>query len=545
MYTVGDALELEVFAGCRVVAGRAGLKRPIRWAHAIDVPDAPNWLRGGELVLTTALSLAKDTASRQEFVRALNAKNVAGLLISVGEFIERVPPEMIAVADQLALPIIEAPWELRLVDVSEPINSRIVNQQYVLLQRASLIHRRLTELVLNGGGLPDLAHTLAELVERAVTIEAPDFQLLAYAEWGQSDPAREESISQMRTPPALIAELERRGDLAQLRSARRPIPVAPKPEVGMTMERIIAPIIVGGEVYGYTWLIADDRPLGELDRMAIESAATIAALIMLRERAIQETENRLKGDFLARLLQGNFEEGSALLYQGEQFNLDFRQPHQVLVIGKGPACTAASSDLMRQMLPRAAGHKVLMGPFDNDIVAIVEQRAANVQALAHKFAAVHPDLWIGIGQVVEDSLSLRLSYDQAREAMEIARRVKHGQRILPFERLGYLHLLYHAPVDDATYDIFGQKIQQLASQQRGRELLATLETYLQHGGNALETARQLHIHRSTLLYRLQRIEDLCDVDLSDPQVRINLQISIQSYYLRKGRPQGPKGRQDL
>ncbi|MFZ5911209.1 MAG: PucR family transcriptional regulator [Chloroflexota bacterium] len=538
MYTVGDALQLEVFKGCRVVAGQEGLKRPIRWAHAIDVPDAPNWLRGGELVLTTALSLAKDTATRQGFVRALDAKNVAGLLISVGEFIERVPPEMISVADELGLPIIEAPWEVHLVDVSEPINSRIVNQQFVLLQRASRIHRMLTQLVLDGGGLPELARTLAELVERAVTIESPDFQLLAYAEWGQTDQAREENISQMRTPPALIAELERRGDLAQLRAARQPIHIAPTPAAGMTMERIIAPIVVGSEVYGYTWLIADARPLGELDRMAIESAATIAALIMLREQTIQETENRLKGDFLVRLLQGSFEDGGALLYQGEQFSLDFHQPQQVLVIGRGAACDASPSELMRQMLSRAADHKIWMGPFGNEIVAVVEQHASNVQTLARKFAAIHPDVWIGIGRAMEDPLSLRLGYDQAREAMEIARQVRREQRILSFEDLGYLHLLYHAPVDDASYDIFSQKVQQLAAQGRSKELLATLETYLRHGGNALETARQLHIHRSTLIYRLQRIETLCNLDLSDPQVRINLQISIQLYYLRRERSQG-------
>ncbi len=534
MYTVGDALQLEVFKNCRVVAGQTGLNRPIRWAHAIDVPDAPNWLRGGELVLTTALSLAKDIASRQEFVRALNAKDVAGLLVSVGEFIERVPQEMIAVADELGLPIIEAPWELHLVDVSEPINSRIVNQQFVLLQRASLIHRKLTQLVLDGGGLPELARTLAELVERAVTIETPQFELLAYAEWGQTDQARKDSISQMRTPPALIAELERRGDLAKLRAARQPVHIAPTPAAGMTIERIIAPIVVGGEVYGYTWLIADARPLGELDRMAIESAATIAALIMLREQTIRETENRLKGDFLVRLLQGSFEDKGALLYQGEQFSLDFRQPHQVLVIGKGPNCNASLSELLRQLLPLASGHKALMGTFGNEIVAVAEQRTANVQTLAQKLAAIHPDVWIGIGQIIEDPLSLRSSYDQAREAMEIARQVKHEQRIMSFENLGYLHLLYHAAADDSRYDIFSQKIQQLSAQGRGKELLTTLETYLRLGGNALETARRLHIHRSTLIYRLQRIENLCGLDLSDPQVRLNLQISIQLYYLRKG-----------
>jgi len=118
--------------------------------------------------------------------------------------------------------------------------------------------------------------------------------------------------------------------------------------------------------------------------------------------------------------------------------------------------------------------------------------------------------------------------------MEIARQIKHEQRIMLFENLGYLHLLYHAAANDSHYDIFSQKIQQLSSQGHNKELLTTLETYLRQGGNALETARRLHIHRSTLIYRLQRIENLCGLDLSDPQVRLNLQISIQLYRLRKG-----------
>jgi len=540
MYTVGDALQLEVFKGCRVVAGRAGLSHPIRWVHSIDLPDAPHWLRGGELVLTTALSLSEDPESRQGFVRALVAKDVAGLLISVGEFIERVPEEMITIADELSLPIIEAPWEMHFVDVTEPIQSRIVSQQFVLLQRASRIHRTLTQLVLDGGGLPELARTLAELMERAVTIESPDFELLAYANWGQMDQARKDSISQMRTPPALVAELERRGDLAQLQAARQPVRVASAPEMGMTMERIVAPIVVGGEVYGYTWLIADVHPLGELDRMAIESAATIAALIMLREQTIQETENRLKGDLLARLLQDDFEDRAELWHQGEQFGLDFRRPHQVLVIGADYARVGQPADLMRQLFPLVAAQKTLMGPFGNHIVAVMETDAdgTQTQALAEDITAAHPDLWVGLGQVVEDPLALRVSYDQAREAINVARQMRSGQRVVAFQDLGYLHLLYHVPAEHSNHNVYSQKIWRLVrhEQERGGELLTTLETYLQRGGNALKTARQLYIHRSTLVYRLKRIEDLCEVDLSDPLVRLNLQIALQMHYLHNGNP---------
>ena len=55
----------------------------------------------------------------------------------------------------------------------------------------------------------------------------------------------------------------------------------------------------------------------------------------------------------------------------------------------------------------------------------------------------------------------------------------------------------------------------------------TLETYLDAGGNSVQTADALHIHRSTLNYRLARIKEICDVDLSSPSTRLNLQIALK------------------
>ena len=94
------------------------------------------------------------------------------------------------------------------------------------------------------------------------------------------------------------------------------------------------------------------------------------------------------------------------------------------------------------------------------------------------------------------------------------------------------------PAEHSNHNVYSQKIRRLArhEQERGGELLTTLETYLQRGGNALKTARQLNIHRSTLAYRLKRIEDLCEVDLSDPLVRLNLQIALQMHYLHNRTP---------
>ena len=76
-----------------------------------------------------------------------------------------------------------------------------------------------------------------------------------------------------RTPAESVAALAERGIYAELRATMRPLHLQPVPEIGMEMERVVAPIIVGGEVYGYIWIVSGNRPLTRLDERAIESAA--------------------------------------------------------------------------------------------------------------------------------------------------------------------------------------------------------------------------------------------------------------------------------
>ena len=59
------------------------------------------------------------------------------------------------------------------------------------------------------------------------------------------------------------------------------------------------------------------------------------------------------------------------------------------------------------------------------------------------------------------------------------------------------------------------------------ELYRTLKVYLELERNVLQTAKTLFIHRSTLFYRLERIQKLADVDYEDARERLVLQLSFQ------------------
>ena len=67
MLTVAEALQLEEFRGAQVVAGAQGLSRQVGWVHVAGVPDAPNWLNGGELVLTTMINLPAEADEQRQY----------------------------------------------------------------------------------------------------------------------------------------------------------------------------------------------------------------------------------------------------------------------------------------------------------------------------------------------------------------------------------------------------------------------------------------------------------------------------------------------
>lgn len=123
-----EALSLDGLKDAKVLAGREGLNRIIRWVHVVDVPNATDWVHGGELLFVTGIGLSKDTESLCKLIEGLAAKNVAGLVINVGPYIHGLPSEALNVAERLAFPVLELPWEVKLVDVTEALCKQIVTK---------------------------------------------------------------------------------------------------------------------------------------------------------------------------------------------------------------------------------------------------------------------------------------------------------------------------------------------------------------------------------------------------------------------------------
>lgn len=539
MLTVREALQMPVFEHATLVAGKNGLDNVIRWVHIVDIPNPKyDWPKGGELLLTAGFGLREDAKRQAELIPKLAEKGLAGVVFSIGHYLETVPAELRAAGDRLDFPIVELPPEIPFIEITEAIFSQIVNRQYALRQRAEEIHNTLTALVLEGGSLQDVAGALASLLGRSITVENTDYEVLATARVGPVDEARTRSVEAGSTPPDLAQHLLERGIYERLLSERGPVRVPAMPDLGMRMERIVTPIVVANQIMGYVWVIAGKYPLDELDELAIEHAATVAALIMFKEQAVRDAEMALRGDLVDQLLQTSDHPDPALMERAHQLGFHLNRAYQVLMVRAEPPTDTAAHSLLKQIERRLQGAdaSAFAALRDTYVVVILQgRRSLDGEQVARLLIdgvrdAVGPAL-VGVGQAVDDLTGLRASYNQANEALEVAHALGRGSGVSTFDSLGILHWLYHLPSDILSSNVYVAGIRQLAAHDadQSADLLHTLEAYLDAGGTISRASKTLNVHRNTLVYRLDRIEEITGFDPRDPECQLNLHIALKSH----------------
>jgi len=253
----------------RLVAGEAGLDRPVRWVHISELADPTPWLSGGELLLTTGMNLS-DAATQRAFVERLVAHDLAGLGLGTGFAHAGVPKPLLETAAALGFPLFEVPYDVPFIAVTEKAFSHLVNEQYAVLQRALSAHERLERIVLSEQGLDGVTAALASLIGGTAIVYDTRGEALA-----RSDGAEPLAPEVLDAAGAELRERARAG-------ARRGY--APSGELhGRALALPVVRTPAGGNGDGpapQAWLIAakDRGALAEFDRLVLHQAVTVVGL---------------------------------------------------------------------------------------------------------------------------------------------------------------------------------------------------------------------------------------------------------------------------
>jgi purine catabolism regulator len=530
--TVADLLAISDLQ-LKLVAGSAGLRQPIRWAHVSELRDPTRFLRGGEVLLTTGLGLRGGARGQARFIAQLAGARLAGLGLGLGFGFDATPRAMGEAADAAGFPLFEVPYEVPFIAVTEALFSRLVNEQYVMLQRAGTVQQTLSRLLLEGAGLEALLGAYARMTGTQALLFDLHGEVVAAA------PQATHAIE----PRAAWAEVQR------LRPEHN--------EFSLTLSdpdehRFLLPILVGGSPAGFLVLARADR--GEpLHQVVVHHLATAIALDLSKAQAVARTERRLVGDFLDALLEGELSGDETrrrlrFLGLGEARSLAVLvgRPDGLVGEGEGEGVEHALEALRRQVEDRLSRRSApyVCSLHDAVVVALFEAaglpeaRAVAEDVAAGALARGAPGRF-GLGAPEADPRALRRAYQEARFALGAgARTAGAGQgRVASVDDLGS-HRLLLALQEDAALEAFSRgllgPLRAYDRRQHGA-LVESLRTFLEHNGNWESAARALSVHRHTLRYRIRRIAELTGRDLDSAADRVEFWLSLQAEEVLHGR----------
>jgi PucR family transcriptional regulator, purine catabolism regulatory protein len=174
--TVREALSLNVLKDATVVAGHEGLGNPIRWAHILDQPDVAEWVKGGEVLISSGAGIYDDINAQVKYMSEAVEKKVAAVFITT-QYFAHTTHQMREIADQHSLPLVEMHPATAFVEVTEAILRR-------LAARSLDADRRYLIDALLAGNLPESAETLTRLAE--LGLEPEQQHVLALAQRGEA-----------------------------------------------------------------------------------------------------------------------------------------------------------------------------------------------------------------------------------------------------------------------------------------------------------------------------------------------------------------------
>jgi purine catabolism regulator len=538
MLTIGELLRT---LDLRLLAGEAGLEAPVRWVHISELEDPTPWMSGGELLLTTGLQL--DTPKRQRaFVERLADHQLAGLGFGTGFSHRSVPEAVVEAARERELPLVEVPYDVPFIAVTEAAFSRLVNEQYAVLRRAIAAHERLERIVLAERGLDAVIAALATLIGGSVLAYDARGALLVRRAFREE--LEESSLSEMG---AELAERARAGErqsfapsAAALAGRALVLPVRASGARELGESESGAPL--------QAWLVAvkDEGGFSELDRLTLHQAVTIVALELLRRRIAEDTERRLAGDILNAIVSGDLA-GPELVRRLEPFGLAERVGAIVLAAPRpgGAALADAEMALASALRGEAASGLVarseglacalVPGLDEDELFALAERVGARIAR------ALDAPVRLGAGRAVGGAQARR-GFHEARCALEaraLASMDGNGRNgsdpaaaaasVATYRDLGSFQLLLALQDDDALR-LFCDSILAPIEQSEGAyggELMRSLEAFIEENGQWERAAKRLYCHRHTLRYRMRRVEELTGRSLANARDRIEFWLALR------------------
>lgn len=487
--TVGSLVEIPA-VGCRFLAGESGRDRPVTWAHVSELSDPWAWIGEYALLMTTGLGIPEGEAEQVEYIKQLNAHAISGVALGQNMSAPPLSAAMLRIADELGFPMLETKREIPFILLARTVASANMLAEQERLTRTERIYE-LTRIHLGDASETGLLDAIADLLGADVTLVCPDGPMPP----GEVDEAK--AIEHARLFDTIMNATQEGEPFLRLEGGRLVFP------------------IVGN---GHASLVLSPRSQEPVDISLAQHAATVVTARLSVEAAEFSREGQRAAALLARLLDGEIDSSAARDVLSAR---DLTGPIRVYIWNQSaPIDTGEATRRVfaRNGVPNLVtirdGHVVLFADSDIKVQSLLE-------------ASLPVQKRIGASGRCVAAGEVPGAFRQAKWALSRAEDL--GRRTACFDD-GDLQSVFlphgREQLEHVVARVLGSLIAYDA--EKNSQLLHSLRVFLEENRSWTRAAARLFVHKQTLVYRVERIEELAGRRLSSMADAAELWLAVQA-----------------
>lgn len=466
----------------RLIAGNEGMDNEITWAHACELDDPTNWLIGGELVMTNGIAIPSSPVGQVTYLKKLIKSRASGLAISKELHAPTLSNELLEFADKNAFPILLTDYEIPWIAISKTVAVTNANQDYarilIVMKLYNLLHQSIYDVE---------THQVIELISR--TIDA-NIQVM-----DDKNKVLFNSSSKYFSEQEPTENRHKRNDL----TVRVKVPSS-------------RPV----------YLLIDSFEQETMDTLVINHLSTIVGLLIERDTANYERRRRHGTEILLGLIEDQYsDEVVSMLLTEHQLN----QKELFLT-----ACVIEEDEfnsswlhisLYQQNIPNILTFK------DNKLFVLLPAGEFALEKLTQELPE---NVHIGVSKSISGNIKIKKMYNEVIWALRSAEALnKHIE--FYNESLSISPFLPNSQLEarELVYTILGGLIDYDTNHQGN--LIKTLYIFLSENQSWKATSEILFIHKQTLVYRINRIEEILGKKLDNINNVAEIWIALRTAYI--------------
>lgn len=537
MLQIKDIFKLNSLRRAKLLAAKDHNDNIIKRVNIMDAPDISDWINENELLLTSGFAIYKNIEDMNEMIKSLADSNCAGLGIKLNRFFNKIPNSIIEFGEEFGLPIIEIPKDINLGDIVEEILIEIsMKYEFDEINIVPMLNE-----CLQSQNIEEVIRLVGEILNKNIYLESALFdEPLTYLfdlkldEWNKVYNSNDDFLKNSDSLNYNIYEIKE-----NIKGYKYKLEFKIKYD-NYNLARLI--------------IINEKSEINNSEKKAvIQFCQNILIFLLNKKRLMLENNHDLENKIIYNILEKENKEKLIEQLNILDININLEKTFfQLIVIDILENKEEQKENIderlekiidnLKNKIDDKKNKDMLIGVYKSKIVTIF----MNVQKDKNKtkintFVKFINDFYknyfperktlIGISKNRQEFSNIKNLYFQALKALDIAKERKSN--IFKFQDIGFLGDIYNLDQNRSLEKIAKSNLEAILNHENCYEYIQTLEKYFQNDEKAQKAAEELNIHRNTLKYRLDKIQELTNKNINNLDDKFKLYIGIKAYNLLK------------